>query len=212
MRRHSRTTEPFKQLNQKSWPESCIRTISVPFLELVHISKLFFCNFFLQIYAPAPKRAQELFLWNFLVNFSGSTAWKVLLFVNASAFNNKAVHAQVSFLTLLPSSYATVLKCPQWTQGPQMSAIFRNSISQSCLRTLSAIKWKKYLDQKFGVKWRDTKKRLNFCKRILFDRSTYSNLWSLLKIFLGLVKALNSYVKVPYHDFKPLSVLKLAFS
>ena len=30
--------------------------------------------------APSPRSAQKLFLYNFLVNFSGSTVWKGLLF------------------------------------------------------------------------------------------------------------------------------------
>ena len=51
MRRHSWTTEPFKQLNQKSWPESFIRTISVPLWEVVHIFKhfIFIIIFFLAL-------------------------------------------------------------------------------------------------------------------------------------------------------------------
>ena len=42
VRRHSWTTKPFMQLNQKSWPKSFTRTISVPFWELVHIFEHFF--------------------------------------------------------------------------------------------------------------------------------------------------------------------------
>ena len=41
---------------------------------------------------PPPRVPQELFLDNFIVNFLGSTVWKVLLFVHASAFYNKAVY------------------------------------------------------------------------------------------------------------------------
>ena len=39
-----------------------------------------------QIYAPALKSPQALFLLNFLVNLSDSTVWKVPLFIYASAF------------------------------------------------------------------------------------------------------------------------------
>ena len=45
MQRHSGTTKPFIQLNQKSWPKSCTRTIPVPFWELVHIFKHCFWNY-----------------------------------------------------------------------------------------------------------------------------------------------------------------------
>ena len=44
MQRHIRTTGPFKQENQKSWPKSCTRTISVHFREMVHAFNQFFWN------------------------------------------------------------------------------------------------------------------------------------------------------------------------
>ena len=45
------------------------------------------------MHAPSPRSAKKLFLYNFLVNFSGSTVCKGLLFVCASACYDKAVRA-----------------------------------------------------------------------------------------------------------------------
>ena len=42
--------------------------------------------------APAPKSPQEFFLLNFLVNLSGSTVWKIVLFVKASSFYDNSVY------------------------------------------------------------------------------------------------------------------------
>ena len=55
---------------------------------------LIISDFFLQMYESAPKSAHELLLLSFLVNFSGSSFWKVLFFVDAFAFKDKAVESQ----------------------------------------------------------------------------------------------------------------------
>ena len=43
------------------------------------------------MHAPSPRSAHKLFLYIFLVNFSGSTVCKGLWFVCDSAYYNKAV-------------------------------------------------------------------------------------------------------------------------
>ena len=62
---------------------------------------LIISDLFLQMYESAPKSAHELLLLSFLVNFSGSSFWKVLFFVDAFSFKDKAVESQYRLLIYL---------------------------------------------------------------------------------------------------------------
>ena len=61
------------------------------------------------MYVSSPKSPQELFLYNFLVNFSGSSVWKGLLFVNASALYKEAVQCNVALPSWVPTLSAKSL-------------------------------------------------------------------------------------------------------